>query len=79
MAVIYTRDELELDAIWLKQCADRGDFKEVVRVAKRISQQAKAMAPDYDHYCSPRDYDRIMNTLSRVDYGVGKSLPEVVW
>ena len=79
MAVIYTKEELELDAIWLKQCVDKGDYKEVVKVATRITRQAKAMEPNYDHYCSPRMFDLIMSTLSRVDYGVGGVLDEVVW
>jgi hypothetical protein len=80
MASFYASEELlELEVICLKQRVESRDFKEAAKVAERISKICKRLKTEYDYSCSLGDYDRIMNTLARVDYGVGGVMPEVVW
>ncbi len=74
-----TEELLELEVICLKQRVESRDFKEAARAAERISKICKRLKSEYDYSCSLGDYERIMNTLSRVDYGVGGWMPEVVW
>ena len=79
MLPYYTKEELELDAIWLKQSVARSDWKEVAAAASRIKKVAEALKPNYEYEITLSEYERIMNTLQGVSYGVGGYLPEVVW
>jgi hypothetical protein len=80
MDKLYANEDLlELELIRLKQRIESRDFKEAAKVSARISKVCNRLKPGYDYSCSLGDYDRIMNTLSSVDYNVGKYLPKVTW
>jgi hypothetical protein len=74
-----TEEELELEIIRLKQCVRSRDFKQAAKVAARISSTCKHLKPEYDYSCSLGEFDRILKNLSEVNYGVGGTMPQVVW